>query len=68
MHGNNWGDWLAQEKTKTPLDYIDTVYYAYDARLMADTLKTIRLDCLDNLGMADPPNPAAGFTTMQTQA
>ncbi len=36
VHGNNWGDWLAQEKIKTPLDYIDTVYFAYDARLMAE--------------------------------
>ncbi|MFZ5830472.1 MAG: family 78 glycoside hydrolase catalytic domain, partial [Planctomycetota bacterium] len=36
VHGNNWGDWLAQEKTPTPLDYIDTVYFAYDARLMAE--------------------------------
>ncbi|HYW78457.1 MAG TPA: alpha-L-rhamnosidase C-terminal domain-containing protein, partial [Thermoguttaceae bacterium] len=36
VHGNGWGDWLAQEKTETPIDYIDTIYYAYDARLMAD--------------------------------
>jgi alpha-L-rhamnosidase len=36
VHGNDWGDWLSQEKTKTPLDYIDTVYFAIDARLMAD--------------------------------
>ena len=27
---------------------------------MFDWLKTIRQDCLNNLGMADPPNPAAG--------
>ena len=36
VQGNDFGDWLAQEKTKTPLDYIDTVYFAIDARLMAD--------------------------------
>ena len=28
--------------------------------LALDTLLTIREDCLTNLGMADPPNPAAG--------
>ncbi len=36
VHGNHWGDWLAQEQTKTPLDYIDTIYFAYSTRLMAD--------------------------------
>ena len=36
VQGNDFGDWLAQEKTQTPLDYIDTVYFAIDARLMAD--------------------------------
>ncbi len=35
VHGNEWGDWLAVNET-TPIDYVDTIFYAYDARLMAD--------------------------------
>ncbi len=27
-HGNAWGDWLAQG-ARTPLDYVDTVYFAH---------------------------------------
>lgn len=34
-HGNAWGDWLAQGAS-TPLDYIDTVYKAISARMMAE--------------------------------
>ena len=34
-HGNDWGDWLSVGE-KTPLDYIDTVYFAYSARLMSE--------------------------------
>jgi alpha-L-rhamnosidase len=34
-HGNNWGDWLSMGET-TPLDYIDTVYFAYSTRLMME--------------------------------
>jgi alpha-L-rhamnosidase len=34
-HGNAWGDWLAQG-AKTPLDYVDTVYFAISARMMAE--------------------------------
>jgi alpha-L-rhamnosidase len=34
-HGNAWGDWLAQG-AKTPLDYVDTVYFAISAKLMAE--------------------------------
>jgi alpha-L-rhamnosidase len=34
VHGNEWGDWLSLSE-KTPIDYIDTVYYAYDAKLMS---------------------------------
>ncbi|MEL7498423.1 MAG: family 78 glycoside hydrolase catalytic domain [Planctomycetota bacterium] len=34
-HGNGWGDWLSQGET-TPLDYIDTVYYAITTRMMAE--------------------------------
>lgn len=32
---NTWGDWLNQDDP-TPIPYIDTVYFAYTARLMAD--------------------------------
>jgi alpha-L-rhamnosidase len=35
IHGNNWGDWLSVNET-TPLDYIDTVYFAYTSKLMAE--------------------------------
>lgn len=34
-HGNAWGDWLAQGE-KTPLDYIDTAYFAVSSRMMAE--------------------------------
>ncbi len=34
-HGNAWGDWLAQG-AGTPLDYVDTIYYAISAKLMAE--------------------------------
>ena len=33
-HGNDWGDWLSFGK-KTPLEYVDTVYFAYTAKLMS---------------------------------
>lgn len=32
-----------------------------DSQPLFETLSMIRDDCLTNLGMADPPNPAAGF-------
>ncbi|MEY2430228.1 MAG: alpha-L-rhamnosidase [Verrucomicrobiota bacterium] len=36
-HGNEWGDWLAvNEKKPMPLDYIDTAYFAYSAKLMSE--------------------------------
>ncbi|PAY19170.1 alfa-L-rhamnosidase [Rhodopirellula sp. SM50] len=34
-HGNAWGDWLAQG-AETPLDYIDTIYFAISARMMSE--------------------------------
>ena len=39
-HGNDWGDWLNQNEP-TPLDFIDTVYYAYSTRLMAEVAQTL---------------------------
>jgi len=33
--GNGWGDWLSLG-SKTPVAFIDTVYFAYSARLMAE--------------------------------
>ena len=39
-YGNDWGDWLSFGK-KTPLDYVDTVYYAYSAKLMSDMAAAI---------------------------
>lgn len=39
-HGNDWGDWLSFG-TKTPLEYVDTVYFAYSARLMAEMAEAI---------------------------
>jgi alpha-L-rhamnosidase len=40
VHGNNWGDWLAQGAA-TPIDYIDTIYFAISSRLMADMAAAI---------------------------
>jgi len=40
VHGNDWGDWLSFGK-KTPLDYVDTVYFAYSASLMAQMAAAI---------------------------
>ncbi len=34
-HGNGWGDWLAQGAS-TPLDYVDTVYFAISAKMMSE--------------------------------
>src|SRR5438874_8531134 len=40
VHGNDWGDWLALNE-KTPLDYIDSVYFAYSTRLMSEMAQAI---------------------------
>ena len=40
VHGNDWGDWLSFG-TKTPLDFVDTVYFAYSAKLMAEMAAAI---------------------------
>jgi alpha-L-rhamnosidase len=34
-HGNEWGDWLAQG-AGTPLEYVDTVYFAISAKMMSE--------------------------------
>jgi len=39
-HGNDWGDWLSFG-TKTPLEYVDTAYFAYSAKLMGDMAQAI---------------------------
>jgi alpha-L-rhamnosidase len=41
--GNDWGDWLSFG-TKTPLEYVDTVYFAYSTKLMADMAAAIGKD------------------------
>lgn len=43
VHGNDWGDWLAQG-AKTPLDYVDTVYFAISTSMMADMAAAIGHD------------------------
>ena len=40
IHGNDWGDWLSFGK-KTPIDFVDTVYFAYSAKLMAQMAAAI---------------------------
>ena len=40
VHGNDWGDWLALNE-KTPLDYIDTVYFAYSTKLMIEIAEAL---------------------------
>ncbi|MCK5175860.1 MAG: family 78 glycoside hydrolase catalytic domain, partial [Planctomycetes bacterium] len=37
--GNDWGDWLALNKT--PIEYIDAVYFAYSSKLMAEMARAI---------------------------
>ncbi|HEC01929.1 MAG TPA: alfa-L-rhamnosidase [Phycisphaerales bacterium] len=37
--GNDWGDWLALNKT--PIEYIDSVYFAYTSDLMAEMANAI---------------------------
>ncbi len=39
-HGNEWGDWLSVNE-KTPIDYIDTAYFAYSTKLMAEMAQAI---------------------------
>jgi alpha-L-rhamnosidase len=34
-HGNAWGDWLSFGGN-TPIEYVDTVYFAYSAKLMSE--------------------------------
>jgi len=40
IHGNDWGDWLSFGP-KTPLDYVDTAYFAYTANLMSQMAAAI---------------------------
>jgi alpha-L-rhamnosidase len=42
-HGNPWGDWLAQGES-TPVDYIDTVYFALTSRMMQEMAAAIARD------------------------
>ena len=39
-HGNVWGDWLAQGAA-TPLEYIDTIYFAISSQMMAEMAAAI---------------------------
>lgn len=39
-HGNDWGDWLSFG-TKTPLEFIDTCYFAHSTTLMAEMANAI---------------------------
>jgi alpha-L-rhamnosidase len=39
-HGNQWGDWLAQGES-TPLEYIDTIYFAITSRMMREMAAAI---------------------------
>ena len=39
-HGNDWGDWVAQGE-KTPLDFIDTIYFAISSSMMAEMAAAI---------------------------
>jgi len=40
VHGNDWGDWLSVNE-KTPLDYIDTAYFAYSTKLMSEMARAL---------------------------
>jgi alpha-L-rhamnosidase len=39
-YGNAWGDWLSLNE-QTPLDYIDSIYFAYSAKLMGDIAQVL---------------------------
>ncbi|HEY9172344.1 MAG TPA: family 78 glycoside hydrolase catalytic domain [Verrucomicrobiae bacterium] len=39
-HGNAWGDWLNINEP-TPIEYIDTVYFGYSTKLMAEMAQAI---------------------------
>jgi len=39
-HGNDWGDWLSFGR-KTPIELIDTAYFAFDSRLMSEMADAI---------------------------
>ena len=43
VHGNNWGDWLAQGAS-TPLDYVDTIYFAISSQKMAHMAAAVGRD------------------------
>ncbi len=42
LAGNDWGDWLSL--SKTPIEYIDSVYFAYSSDLMAEMAEAIGRD------------------------
>lgn len=39
--GNGWGDWLSLNET-TPVEYVDTIYFAYSSKLMAEMAEALR--------------------------
>jgi alpha-L-rhamnosidase len=39
-HGNNWGDWLAINES-TPIEYIDSIYFAYSTKLVGEMAEAI---------------------------
>ena len=41
VHGSAWGDWLSQGG-ETPLDFIDTIYFAISAKMMAEMAEATR--------------------------
>jgi len=51
-HGNAWGDWLSVNE-QTPLEYIDTAYFAYSTKLMAEMAQAIGKtnECADYRGL-----------------
>lgn len=38
--GNGWGDWLSLNET-TPVEYVDTIYFGYTSKLMAEMADAI---------------------------
>ncbi len=38
--GNGWGDWLSLNET-TPVEYVDTIYFAYSSKLMAEMAEAL---------------------------
>jgi alpha-L-rhamnosidase len=61
-HGNAWGDWLAQGAS-TPLDYVDTVYFAISAKMMSEMAAATGRDAESKIYAEQFARTKAAFAT-----